>query len=59
MSMLQRTKNAWALRLSGLVVLLMVVTHTGYSQKAKRGSQPNIVLILVDDLGFSDIGPYG
>jgi arylsulfatase A-like enzyme len=26
---------------------------------AKAGQQPNIVLILADDLGFTDIAPYG
>jgi arylsulfatase A-like enzyme len=29
------------------------------SLKANSASKPNILLIMVDDMGFSDIGPYG
>ena len=30
-----------------------------YEGKSEKNSQPNIVLILVDDMGFSDIGCFG
>lgn len=29
------------------------------SPKAEQAKRPNVIVILVDDMGFSDIGPYG
>jgi arylsulfatase A-like enzyme len=31
----------------------------GFSQKKSSADKPNIILIMVDDLGFSDFGAYG
>ncbi|WP_221392435.1 arylsulfatase [Dyadobacter sp. NIV53] len=45
-------------------ILVFVIAAPGFSQKKKSkavaaDSKPNILLIMADDLGFSDIGSYG
>ena len=40
-------------------VLFFVIGCSGVTPTASAADRPNIVVVLVDDLGFSDIGPYG
>ncbi len=43
-----------------LAALCCLMLHGGYSQSAGSGAKrPNIVLILADDMGYSDMGMFG
>ena len=50
--MKRRRRNAWSVALS----LTLLFSHFANSQ---TGERPNVVLILADDLGFTDIAPFG
>jgi arylsulfatase len=45
------------MRLAAL--LLAVVSVAAHAQDDWAGSRPNIILIVADDMGFSDLGSYG
>lgn len=50
--MKRRRRNAWSVALS----FTLLFSHFANSQTDER---PNVVLILADDLGFTDIAPFG
>jgi arylsulfatase A-like enzyme len=47
--------------LRGLILLATAIVYidTTSAQKAADKNKPNIILIMVDDMGYSDIGAYG
>lgn len=42
-----------------LIATGLATTAGALSVQAQKVEQPNIIMIMVDDMGFSDIGPYG
>lgn len=51
--------NKWLSALSRATVLLLVVTVPIGVAQAESSERPNLVLVVADDLGFSDVGSFG
>jgi len=41
-----------------LVLTVLLLTHPASAQPAAEETPPNIVFVLVDDLGYTDVNPY-
>jgi len=52
-------KNPLIIISAALLVAGIAVAFTGTGVAAQQGKRPNFLLIVADDMGYSDLGSYG
>jgi arylsulfatase A-like enzyme len=58
----RKLKMTFSSRILATIVLLLAVSVSTTSRcqgEEKTANRPNVLLIVVDDMGYSDIGPFG
>ena len=45
--------------LSALALIFTLITTQAHAQDGQKNKKPNILLIVADDMGYSDLGSYG
>lgn len=56
MTMMRRTVSATLL---SIAMLMLAASQGALAMEPERSTRPNIVVIVADDLGFSDVGSFG
>jgi arylsulfatase len=54
-----KTKNMLTVAVVGVLAYTATVAQAATASSATSGKRPNIVIILADDMGFSDMGCFG